>query len=143
LGAIAVHPFTSDTLKQWPIDRFKQLIKHLCEETGVKVLVVGRDEIIGREYFDNLSSNVINLINETSLVELAQIIKQCRLLVTCDSGPMHLAAAVGIPVVALFRNDLPGKTSKRWGPWGKGHIVIEKNNLLSITVDEVLEQVKI
>jgi len=140
--AIAVHPFTSDTLKQWPIDKFGQLIKRLSEKPGVKVLVVGRDEVIGREYFDNLGSNVINLINRTSLVELAQILKQCRLLVTCDSGPMHLAAAVGTPVVALFRNDLVGKTAKRWGPWGKECVVIEKGNLNDITTDEVAESAR-
>ncbi|MCX5695248.1 MAG: glycosyltransferase family 9 protein [Candidatus Omnitrophica bacterium] len=142
VGAIAVHPFTSDTLKQWPIDKFRQLIKRLSEEAGVKVLVVGRDEVIGREYFDNLGSSIINLVNRTSLVELAQILKQCKLLVTCDSGPMHLAAAVGIPVVALFRNDLAGKTPKRWGPWGKRHVVIEKGQLTDISVEEVLDKAK-
>ncbi|MFA5276839.1 MAG: glycosyltransferase family 9 protein, partial [Candidatus Omnitrophota bacterium] len=141
-GAIAVHPFTSDTLKQWPVDRFRQLIKRLSEELKDKVLVVGRDEIIGEEYFDSLGDNIINLVNKTSLVELAQILKQCRMLVTCDSGPMHLAAAVGTPVVALFRNDLPGKTARRWGPWGKGHEVIERNNLIQIEVDEVLNKIK-
>jgi ADP-heptose:LPS heptosyltransferase len=60
------------------------------------------------------------------------------LIISGDSGPVHLACAVGIPVVALFRNDLPGKTAKRWGPWGKGCAVIEKDSLNDITVDEVL-----
>jgi len=69
-------------------------------------------------------------------------LKRCALLVSGDSGPVHLAAAVGTPIVALFRNDLPGKTSKRWGPWGKGHTVIEKENLEDISVDEVFEKVK-
>ena len=141
-GAIAVHPFTSDTLKQWPVDRFRQLIKSLSRESGSKVLIVGRDEIIGKEYFDSLGDNVINLINATSLVELAQILKACKVTVTCDSGPMHLSAAVGTPVVALFRNDLPGKTPRRWGPWGEGHIVIEKPSLSDISIEEVLDKVK-
>jgi len=142
-GAIAVHPFTSDTLKQWPVDRFQQLIKRLSGEFKVKVLVVGRDEVIGEEYFDNLGVNIINLVNKTSLFELAQILKQCMIVVTCDSGPMHLAAAVGTPVVALFRNDLPGKIAHRWGPWGEGHIVIERPNLSDISIEEVLDKVKI
>jgi ADP-heptose:LPS heptosyltransferase len=55
---------------------------------------------------------------------------------------MHLAAAVGTPVLALFRNDLPGKTAKRWGPWGEGHLVIEKPKLDDITVDEVFTQAR-
>ncbi len=141
-GAVAVHPFTSDTLKQWPIDRFRQLIKRLSEELEVKVLVVGKDKIIGGEYFDNLGGNIINLVNRTSLVELARILKQCRLLISCDSGPMHLAAAVGTPVVALFRNDLPGKTARRWGPWGERHEVIERDNLTQVSVNEVLSKIK-
>lgn len=145
-GAVAVHPFTSDAVKQWPVERFRQLARRLSGELRAKVLIVGKGEGASkgraREEFDHLGDEIINLIDKTSLVELAQLLKQCRLLVTCDSGPMHLAAAVGTPVVALFRNDLPGKTARRWGPWGEGNIVIEKGNLLDISVNEVMEAVK-
>ena len=139
--AIAVHPFTSDPVKQWPIERFQELIRRLAQDSGVKVLVVGKEEKAGKE-FDNLGSKVVNLINKTSLVELAQILRQSKLLISCDSGPMHLAAAVGTPVLALFRNDLQGKTALRWGPWGKGHIVIEKSSLIDISIEEILDKVK-
>ena len=90
-----------------------------------------------------LSDDIINMVNKTSLVELAVLLKRCSLFISGDSGPMHLAAAVGTPVVALFRNDLPGKTAKRWGPWGQGHMVIEKGDLLNISVDEVFETIKL
>ena len=135
--AIAVHPFTSDPVKQWPIERFQELIRRLAQDPGVKVLIVGKEEKEAKQ-FDNLAKGVVNLINKTSLVELAQILKLSKLLVSCDSGPMHLAAAVGTPVLALFRNDLQGKTARRWGPWGNGHIVIEKSRLADIAIDEVL-----
>lgn len=138
---VAIHPFTSDPVKQWPIERFYQLAKRISDEFNLKVLIVGKNEGADRG-FDNLGGNIINLVDQTTLVELAQILKQCRLLISCDSGPMHLAAAVGTPVFALFRNDLVGKTAQRWGPWGEGHMVIEKSNLLDITVDEVFQQVK-
>lgn len=141
-GAVAIHPYTSDTLKQWPVEGFQQLAKRLSEELKSRVLIVGKDEGKGKEGFDNLGNDIINLINKTSLVELAQVLKRCKLLVSCDSGPMHLAAAVGAPAIALFRNDLPGKTARRWGPWGKGHTVIENSDLTKITVSEVFEQVK-
>ena len=139
--AIAVHPFTSDPVKQWPIERFQELIMRLAQDFRIKVLVVGKEEKEAKK-FDNLAKGLANLINKTSLVELAQILKQSKLLISCDSGPMHLAAAVGTPVLALFRNDLAGKTARRWGPWGKGHIVIEKSNLMDITVDEVLNKIR-
>jgi ADP-heptose:LPS heptosyltransferase len=136
-GAIAVHPFTSDLVKQWPLERFMELAERIAQEFKSKVVLVGRagDAV-------TVPFGVIDLINRTSLVELAQILKQCRLLVTCDSGPMHLAEAVGTPVVALFRNDLPGKTAARWGPRLAHSIVIENNNLPNILVDEVFGRVK-
>jgi len=140
--AIAIHPFTSDPVKQWPVERFIELAKRITQEMNVRVVLVGKtaegDTLQSRV---SPSDRVINLINKTSLVELAQVLKQCKLLVTCDSGPMHLAAAVGTPVVALFRNDLAGKTAKRWGPWGEGHTVIERSSLEDISVEEVLEKV--
>ncbi|MDO8662439.1 MAG: glycosyltransferase family 9 protein [Candidatus Omnitrophota bacterium] len=140
-GAVAIHPYTSDLVKQWPVEKFQVLAKRLAEESGVKVLIVGKDKERAGE-FDDLGNGIINLINTTTLVELAQILKQSQLLISCDSGPMHLSAVVGTPVVALFRNDLPGKTARRWGPWGDGHMVIEKNSLLDITVNEILNKIK-
>ena len=145
---VAIHPFTSDPVKVWPIERFQQLAQRLSKEAGVKVLIVGLDfrlrgnDLEGcgndKEKFENLGNNVINLINKTSLIELAQILKICNLLVSCDSGPVHLACAVGTPVLALFRNDLPGKTAKRWGPWLSDARVIERSSLSDISVDEAL-----
>jgi ADP-heptose:LPS heptosyltransferase len=137
-GAVAIHPFTSDPVKQWPVERFKALAQRIKRELGLKVVIVGLSQSVL-----DLGDGIVNMINKTSLVELASLLKRCSLLISCDSGPVHLAASVGTPVVALFRNDLPGKTAKRWGPWGEGHIVIEKSNLEDISVDEVMEAVKL
>ena len=140
-GSIAIHPYTSDALKQWGFARFQQLAMKISDELGLRVVIIGRDEG-GVKGVVKENQKIKDLVNKTSLVELAQILKQCKLLVTGDSGPMHLAAAVGTQVVALFRNDLPGKTARRWGPWGNGHTVIEKSNLSDITVDEVFDAIK-
>lgn len=141
-GAIAIHPFTSDPVKQWTIARFEELAQRIMQEIKVKVVFVGKIEDRRQLPSGVVPLGAIDLVNKTSLVELAQILKQCKLLVTCDSGPMHLAAAVGTPVVALFRNDLPGKTARRWRPWGEGHIVIEKSRLNDISTDEVFNIIK-
>ncbi|MDD5560549.1 MAG: glycosyltransferase family 9 protein [Candidatus Omnitrophica bacterium] len=140
---VAIHPFTSDPLKQWPVERFMDLARKITQETKAKVVLVGRVEGWGQFPLGAASSEIIDLINKTSLAELAVLLKRCSLLVSGDSGPVHLAAAVGTPVVALFRNDLPGKTARRWGPWGEGHIVIEKGSLEDVSVDEVMEAVKL
>jgi heptosyltransferase-2 len=140
---VALHPWTSDSFKQWPIDNFRELSQQLIQELNVRVVIVGgkQEQDMSREYFEE-SGNLINLMGKTSLVQLAALLKKCRLLISADSGPVHLASCVGVPVVAIFRNDIPGKSPKRWGPGAKESIVIEKNNLYDITVKEVFEKVK-
>ncbi len=133
---VAIHPFTSDPVKQWPPERFKELAQRIKKELKLEVVMVGLS-------LNPLNmENIIDMTNKTSLPELAALLKRCSLLISADSGPVHLAAAVGTPVIALFRNDLPGKTARRWGPWGKGHLVIEKSNLNDITVDEVFDKAR-
>ena len=135
---VAIHPFTSDPVKQWPVERFRELARRIVREMEVKVMLVGRAEDQNIE----AGNGIINMVNKTSLVELAALLKRCSLLVSCDSGPVHLAVSVGTPVVVLFRNDLPGKSAQRWGPWGEGHTVIEKGRLEDISVEEVLDKAR-
>ncbi len=140
---IVVHPWTSDSVKQWPLDNFAKLVKSLLKEISLKVIIIGSKEEVGQsEEFCKDKIGLINLTGKLTLRQLAAFLRRCKLLVSNDSGPVHIAAAVGTPVVALFRSDLPGKSAKRWGPWGQGHIVIEKSNLYDITVDEVFDKVK-
>ena len=63
-----------------------------------------------------------DLAGETDLLQLAAVLEHCRLLVTNDTGTMHVAAAVGTPVIALFGPTDPGVT----GPWGEGHTVVKQ-----------------
>jgi ADP-heptose:LPS heptosyltransferase len=62
----------------------------------------------------------INLAGKTDLAQLAELYRRCALLITNDSGPMHIAAAVGTPVVAIFGPTDPALT----GPYGKQHVVL-------------------
>jgi ADP-heptose:LPS heptosyltransferase len=143
--SIAIHPWTSDPLKQWPVENFQALARGLAiAYPEKKIMVVGgtQENPESLKYFRNLKNNIINATGMTSLLELAVLLKRCRLLISGDSGPVHLASAVGTQVLALFRNDLEGKTAIRWGPWGKNHLVIEKPSLLQIGIPEVLEKVK-
>ena len=141
---IVVHPWTSDTIKQWPVNYFIDLVKRIASELNTKVLIIGgREEAPkAKEYFINLGNNVINLTGQVSLKESAVILKYAKLLISGDSGPVHLASSVGTPVVAIFRNDIPGKSATRWGPTSKGSIVIENSNLGDISPQEVLEKVR-
>lgn len=140
---VAVHPWTSDRIKQWPVNNFRELTQRLVEELGYKVLIIGgNQEVNAIAHFNNIGDKVINLCGKTTLKELAALLKSVKLLISGDSGPMHLACCVGTPVVAIFRNDMPAKGPQRWGPWGEGHVVIAKNKLEDITVDEVFTKIK-
>ena len=63
------------------------------------------------------------------------------LFITNDNGPMHIAAAVGAKVLALFNKDVIGSNPLRWGPYGKGHVVLYKS-FNDITPDEIIEKAK-
>jgi len=141
-GFIVVHPWTSDPIKQWPVERFRELALRIVKETDSDVLIVGGPEELKKSTtFNNLDKRIKNLTGKTTLVELAVTLKKSKLLISGDSGPVHMACAVGTPVIALFRNDILGKGPKRWGPWGEGHIVIDKKSLLDISVDDVIKTV--
>jgi ADP-heptose:LPS heptosyltransferase len=143
VDAIAIHPWTSDPVKQWPIERFRELALKIVTEIDMEVLIIGGPEELQRSaMFNNLDKRIKNLTGKTTLVELASVLKKSKLLISGDSGPVHLACAVGTSVIALFRNDIPGKGPKRWGPWGEGSVVIEKKSLSDISVDDVMKVVK-
>jgi len=141
---VALHPWTSDPIKQWPQENFLALAKKITEELRITVLIIGGndEEQESLKLFKGASDKIINLAGKTSLKQLAAVLKKCKLLISGDSGPVHLACSVGTKVLAIFRNDIPGKTPKRWGPWGKDNFVIEKYNLCDITVNEVFAKAK-
>lgn len=144
-GFVALHPWTSDSVKQWPHERFLRLAKLISGDLGVNLVMVGgpAESRSYPEFYSALAgSNIINLTGRTTLPQLLKILSFSRLLVSGDSGPMHLAAASGTRVAAIFRNDIPGKTPRRWGPLGPGHTVIEKDSLSKISVEEVFAAVK-
>jgi heptosyltransferase-2 len=143
-NSVVVHPWTSDSIKQWPIEYFRDLVLRLAKELNEKVIVIGGKENldISQKYFSDLDESIINLTGKTTLLELAVILKNSKILISLDSGPVHLASCVDTPVLAIFRNDIPAKSPIRWGPRSKKSIVIAKNNLSDITVEEVFDKVK-
>jgi ADP-heptose:LPS heptosyltransferase len=143
-GFLVLHPWTSDPWKQWPLNNFRELTQKIISELNMQIVIIGSklEEAKSKELFYNCNDRLTDITGKTSLLQLADFLRRAKALISCDSGPVHLASAVGTPVIAIFRNDIPGKTAKRWGPWGQGHLVMENNNLANITVDEVFNKVK-
>jgi heptosyltransferase-2 len=111
--------------KCWYPDRFGRLGERLAEKWQARILLFGKEEErpIVHEILHHLGTEGIDLTGKTGLLQLAALLERCALLVTNDTGTMHVATAVGTPVVALFGSTPPLAT----GPWGEGHAVIRKN----------------
>ena len=142
--AVVIHPWTSDSLKQWPLDNFSTLAQRIIKELKLELIIIGGRGEAGqsREIFRGLNSGFVDLTGKTSLPQLAAILKRARLLISGDSGPVHLASCVGTPVLAIFRNDIPGKGPVRWGPKNANSLIVEKSSLMDISVEEVFNKVK-
>jgi lipopolysaccharide heptosyltransferase II len=119
---IAVNPGASNLIKCWPPHKFSKLISRIQQELGAGVVVVGGpwEKYLYDSIVEGMDNPPLNLIGETSLLTLGAILKRCVTLVSGDTGPLHLATAVGTPVVALFGAIDPDRT----GPVGTGHVVI-------------------
>jgi heptosyltransferase-1 len=117
---VAVSPQALWETKLWSDQKFAQLSERIIQELNMPVVFTGGEgkSIEGIQSFMTLPS--VDLAGRTTLKDLACLYRKASLLVTTDSGPMHLAAAMGTPVVALFGPTDPSRT----GPYGKGHTVI-------------------
>ncbi len=121
-GFIAVSPVAFWPTKLWQDAKFAELCDRIQKELRTRVVLTG-EKVEQVERIANLmKTSVLNLGGRTSLRELAALYKRAALLVTTDSGPMHIAAAVGTPVVALFGPTDPSRT----GPYGFNHRIIQR-----------------
>jgi heptosyltransferase-2 len=110
--------------KCWPKERFRALAMRLLLETDAYIVFFGdaTTASLVKEIAQGLPEKVIDLAGRTSLRELAALIKECDLLITNDSGPMHIGAAFNTPLVALF-----GSTDDRvTGPYGQARAVLNR-----------------
>lgn len=112
---IAIHPFATHSAKTLPLSRWQKLSAELCGDYDL--VWVGKGELPENMYGKSL-------VSKTSLRELCAVLSQCSLLITGDSGPMHLADGVNTPLLALF-----GPTSKEWGffPVGRNARILQKD----------------
>jgi heptosyltransferase-2 len=90
--------------KRWLPERYAAVADRLARHAGARVVILGgsAERVLGESIAAAMSAPALVLSGETSLADLIGVIRGLRLLVTNDSGPMHLAAAVGTPLVALF-----------------------------------------
>jgi len=119
---IALNAGASNRIKCWSTANFAVLANRLAAELGAGIVLVGggNERDLAEAIRAGMTGEALDLVGKTSLTQLGAVLARCSLLVSGDTGPLHMATAVGTPVAALFGAIDPFRT----GPVGKGHRVI-------------------
>ncbi len=122
---VAINPFTSWSSKNWLKERYALLADKLIQELNCEVIFTGGpgDRVGIEEIQAKMKEISYNLGGRTNLKELAKLYSRIDAFIGGDTGPMHLAAALGTSVVAIM-GPTPAKTH---GPYGRGHVVVDSN----------------
>jgi heptosyltransferase II len=120
---IALNPGATHEVNRWPAARFAELADLMAERHSARAVIVGGpDDVPLAEKIRALSrSKPLSVAGRTDLLQLGAILERCRVLVSGDTGPLHMATAVGTKTLALFGAADPERT----GPVGLGHKVIQ------------------
>jgi len=112
---IAINPGADKPNKRWAPERYALVADHLVKRPGVEIIILGGpgEEGVAGKIQAGMENKVINLAGKLTLNDLVYIISRLDLLLTNDSGPMHIAAALKIPVVAIFGPEDP----RLFGPY--------------------------
>lgn len=129
---VAVHPGVGAVMRQWPAEYFASVIDLLIEQDATNVLLIGgRDEAELAEEVLRLvvhRQNVVSLVGRTSLGELRGLLRACALYLGNNSGPKHIAAALGVPTIGIHSGVVD---AAEWAPVGPRAIAVQKNMICS------------
>jgi lipopolysaccharide heptosyltransferase II len=119
---VALFPSASIPEKRWELKKFRELTGW-CSNHGLQVVILGgrHDRVLGEQIV--VGQKGLNLVGLTSLAESAAVLERAAVVVSGDSGILHLASLLGRPTVSLFG---PSNAAK-WAPSGPDHIVLNKN----------------
>jgi 3-deoxy-D-manno-octulosonic-acid transferase/heptosyltransferase-1 len=121
---IAINPMAKWNTKLWIPQKFAVLADQIIQEHNISVVFTGsqEDQKAIQEITSLMQEKGIDLSGKTDLLTLAALYEKAEALISTDTGPMHVAAAMGTPVIALFGPTAPWRT----GPFGSGHTIIQK-----------------
>ncbi len=139
---IAIHPGSGGARKCWPIEKFAAVIEWLWQRRRPVLVVIGpadgeRLDYL-RQHLDPPEPELLTLLVNAPLIEVAQQLEGCRCYLGNDSGVTHLAALLGLSTVALFGPSDPAV----WGPVGRLVKVIYEPDLANLAVDSVVAQIE-
>ena len=122
-GFVLLNPFSRWDSKGLDVATAAEVAIRAAGLAGDRVVVTGGpdDAVRAADVVRRSAACAISLAGRLTLAEALCLFRRARLMISCDSGPMHAAAALGTPVVALFGPTLPERT----GPWGSEHVVLQ------------------
>jgi lipopolysaccharide heptosyltransferase II len=126
---IVLSPSASDVTKMWPVERFAELVTRLQKEGPKIFFAIGtsKDRPVIKKLKQNAQAPIFDLSGKLSLSMLGALLKRSVLLISNDSGPVHIATAVGRPAVSIFGRYEPGLGPVRWRPLGGHSRVVAKD----------------
>ena len=157
---VVIHPGASCPSKRWATRRFALVADRLVDQHGARILVLTGPEEKGQgaEVLRQMQRPAIAALGLFAVGELAPLFRRARCLVSNDSGPVHIAGAVGTPVVSIFGRWGGGLSPRRWGPVGPNGLALHHDIgcrpclahrctigftcLEAVTVEEVLAAVE-
>jgi len=125
---IGINPGASyGSAKRWYPDRFAQVARRLADQWSAKIVIFGGlgETAISADIDHRLEGTAINVAGKTTVRELMALIKRCNFFITNDSGPMHIAAAFNVPLVAIFGSTDHTGTS----PYNSNAVVVRNNTV--------------
>ena len=147
-------PSSAHPDKCWPRERFAALADMIAERFGMSIITTGtsREKSIGDEVGKLAKTAVVNLAGQTNIRELVALFRPANLAISNDTGPGHIAAALGIPMVMLFGRTNPARVAPYQradcfaavDPDGRGSIIDspdQKHHIKNITVEQVFQKV--
>ncbi len=154
------HPSASDSSKVWPPERLGRVASELYEQDGLFPVIVGSktSEPDAQTMLSLMKTKPLDLSGKLSLEGLAFLIKKASILISNDSGPVHIAAALGTPVLSIFGRNQAGLGTTRWRPISPRSFFLQQEVgcieclahncqigfkcLMELTVEEVLKEAK-
>lgn len=111
---LAIHMETGYPSKSWKKERFIHLLQEMNKRDYGKIILIGNgnNDVHFHNIHKQLKFNYINTIGKFNIRQLAALLKRCEVLISCDSGPVHVATAVGTPCIVLFSGT---NNLKQWG----------------------------
>ena len=136
---VAVHAGSPIMAKRWATHRFAELIDWLASNHQTQIFLVGvKSELsINSEIENRINKKVFNIVGETNLQQLAELLRRCNLFIGNDSAPMHISAVVGTQTIGLYGASSP----KRFCPIGPNCAIITRKSMEQIRVSDVVSKI--